>query len=115
MAETVGSLVDKLSIVELRRFHTEEVMLNPAAPVELRHDCALRLRVIDEQRKDLMSELSELWAAIQSGKHVPKIYRQYKMYNDRSLREASSPTLVEADVETPPQNVVPLRGADRRR
>jgi hypothetical protein len=89
MAETIGTLCDKLSIVELRRWHTEEVMLNPDAPVELRHECALRLAVIDEQRADLMVELSDLWDAITSGRHVPKVYRQLKMYNDSALRSAS--------------------------
>jgi hypothetical protein len=89
MAETIGSLVDKLSIVELRRWHTEEAMLNPEAPVDVRHECALRLAVIDEQRADLSAELSALWEAIISGKTPPKVYRQLKMYNDDSLRTAS--------------------------
>jgi len=111
MAETVGSLIDKLSIVELRRFHTEEVMLDPAAPVELRHACALRLRVIDEQHKDLVAELTELWEAIERGEHVPKVYRQFKMYNDPALRRAAP----EPDADDPLENVVPLRGSDRRR
>lgn len=112
MAETVGSLVDKLSIVELRRWHTEEVMLNPTAPDDLRHDCALRLRIIDEQRRDLMAELSTLWMAIVEGRHVPKVYRQLKMYNDDTLRtasdRASSPTAPPTDE---PAHVIPLRRA----
>jgi hypothetical protein len=89
MAETIGTLVDKLSIVELRRWHTEEAMLNPDAPVEVRHECALRLAVIDEQRADLAAELSALWEAIMSGREPPKVYRALKMYNDDALRSAS--------------------------
>ncbi len=89
MAETIGSLCDKISIVELRRWHTQEAMLNPDAPLELRHECALRLAVIDEQRADLMAELSALWDAIANGSAAPKVYRQLKMYNDANLREAS--------------------------
>jgi hypothetical protein len=96
MAETIGTLCDKLSIVELRRWHTEEVMLNPDAPVDLRHECALRLAVIDEQRADLMVELSTLWDAIVEGKQVPKVYRQLKMYNDNTLRNASQGVANEA-------------------
>lgn len=91
MAETVGSLIDKISILELRRWHTEGVMLNASAPVEMRHDCALRLHTIDEQRIDLVRELSDLWDAIARGEHMPKVYRQLKMYNDEALRVISSP------------------------
>ena len=90
MAETVGSLIDKLTIVELRRFHTEEAMLNPLAPATVRHTAALRLKVVDEQRADLAQELDTLWRAITGGAAPPKVYRQMKLYNDPALRAASS-------------------------
>lgn len=89
MAETVGSLVDKLTIVELRRYHTEHAMLNTAAAAEVRHAAALRLRIIDEQRADLQGELDALWIAIASGETPPKVYRQLKLYNDPALRAAT--------------------------
>ncbi len=89
MAETVGSLVDKLTIVELRRFHTEEAMMNPNAPATVRHKAALRLRVVDEQRADLAAELDALWRAITGGSAPPKVYRQMKLYNDAAMRTAS--------------------------
>lgn len=89
MAETVGSLVDKLTIIELRRFHTEHAMLNTEATVDVRHAAALRLRIIDEQRADLTTELTTLWTAIASGAQPPKVYRQLKMYNDPALRAAT--------------------------
>ncbi len=92
MAETVGSLVDKLTIVELRRWHTEEAMFNPRAPDDVRHMAALRLRVIDEQRADLADELALLWREITAGRVLPKVYRQFKLYNDAALREASGGT-----------------------
>lgn len=90
MAETVGSLIDKLTIVELRRWHTEEAMLNPRAPDAVRHQAALRLKVIDEQRADLAHELDRLWQDITAGRALPKVYRQMKLYNDPALREAST-------------------------
>jgi hypothetical protein len=89
MAETVGTLVDKLTIVELRRWHTEEAMLNADAPVTVRHTAALRLHVIDEQRADLTAELDQLWRDIIAGRARPRIYRQLKMYNDAEMREAT--------------------------
>jgi len=89
MAETLGSLVDKITIIELRRFHTEQAMLNPAAAASVRHAAALRLHVVDEQRADLQAELDALWSAIGSGATLPKVYRQLKLYNDPALRDAS--------------------------
>lgn len=86
MAETIGSLVDKLSISELRIWHTLERMDDPTASEETRDECRRRLVVIREQRDDLASELTELWRAIRRGERVPKLYRQYKMYNDPELR-----------------------------
>lgn len=101
MAETVGSLIDKLTIVELRRFHTEQAMLNPAATVDVRHTAALRLRVVDEQRADLRAELDALWANICTGAAVPKVYRQLKLYNDPALRDASDGVTRTADTTSP--------------
>jgi hypothetical protein len=90
MADTIGSLVDKLTICELRRWHTERAMLNPAAPVEVRHVAALRLRVIDEQREDLCGELDGHWRALVERGSTPKVYRQLKVYNDPRLRAATA-------------------------
>ncbi len=104
MAETLGSLCDKLSIVELRKWHTEEAMCNPAAPVDVRHECALRLRIIDEQRADLIAEIEQMWEDIVSGRKTPKVYKQLKMYNDDRLRQASSGTT--RTEPPPPDNVV---------
>jgi len=104
MAETVGSLIDKLTIVELRRWHTEEAMLNPQASVTVRHTAALRLHVIDEQRSDLAAELDQLWKDIIAGTKRPKIYRQMKMYNDNEMRAASTgeQPLPQPSAEAPP-------------
>jgi len=90
MAETVGSLIDKITIVELRRWHTEEVMMNADAPVDLRHDCALRLKVLDEHRDDLCLELSTLWVDIVEGRHVPKLYRPLDVCDHDILHDATT-------------------------
>jgi hypothetical protein len=91
MAETVGSLIDKISIIELRLWHMREVQNNPLASTEARAKVERRLDTLIEQRRDLCDELSELWRQLQSGEAAPKIYRQFKMYNDAGLREASTP------------------------
>ena len=86
MAETVGSLVDKISIMELKIYHMREQVERGDAPEEFRSACRDRLSILRTQRDDLAAELSELVSAIASGRVVPKVYRQFKMYNDAAYR-----------------------------
>ena len=82
MAETIGSLADKLSIVELKIYHMREQADRDDRPPEFRARCADRLAVLREQRDDLAAELTRLAADVAAGRVVPKVYRQFKMYND---------------------------------
>ncbi|MBW3655453.1 MAG: DUF4254 domain-containing protein, partial [Gemmatimonadetes bacterium] len=82
MAETVGSLVDKLSIIELKIYHMAEQAARGDISPDFRDRCNQRLQVMRLQRDDLAEELSTLLADIASGRVVPKVYRQFKMYND---------------------------------
>jgi hypothetical protein len=86
MAETVGWLADKISIIELKIFHMREQSLRQDKPPEFREQCLRRIEVMNEQRDDLCDELSALFADIVSGRVVPKVYRQFKMYNDPQYR-----------------------------
>jgi hypothetical protein len=86
MAETVGSLADKLSIVELKIYHMREQAEREDAPPEFRARCRDRLGVLRMQRDDLAEELTGLLGDIAAGRIVPKVYRQFKMYNDPAYR-----------------------------
>jgi hypothetical protein len=86
VAETVGSLVDKISIMELKIWHMREQAERQDATPEFRAGCEGRLEVMRMQRDDLAAELSTLLADIASGRVVPKVYRQFKMYNDPQYR-----------------------------
>ena len=92
MAETVGWLADKLSIVELKIYHMREQAERADATPEFRTRCEDRLRVLHLQRDDLAAELTQLYADIVSGRVVPKVYRQFKMYNDPQYRTAAPAT-----------------------
>jgi hypothetical protein len=82
VAETVGSLVDKLSIVELKIYHMREQSEREDRPAQFRARCFDRLAVLREQRDDLAAELTRLVTDVASGRVTPKVYRQFKMYND---------------------------------
>lgn len=86
MAETIGSLVDKLSIVELKIYHMREQVERADADDAHRARCAERVAVLREQRDDLAEELSDLWERVRTGAYRPKVYRQFKMYNDPQYR-----------------------------
>jgi hypothetical protein len=86
MAETIGSLADKLSIVELKIYHMREQVGRADAEASHRARCAERLVVLEAQRDDLAAELAELWGRVRAGTYRPKVYRQFKMYNDPQYR-----------------------------
>jgi len=86
VAETVGSLADKLSIMELKIYHMREQAERGDATADFRATCADRVRVLEQQRNDLADELAVLLDGLASGAVVPKVYRQFKMYNDPAYR-----------------------------
>ncbi|HET7620394.1 MAG TPA: DUF4254 domain-containing protein [Gemmatimonadaceae bacterium] len=90
MAETVGWLADKISIMELKIFHMREQAEREDATAEFRARCAERVAVLELQRDDLAEELTTLLAGIASGEVVPKVYRQFKMYNDPAYRSGGA-------------------------
>ena len=90
MAETVGSLIDKISIIELKIYHMREQAGRTDATAEFRARCEQRLEVMREQRDDLGAEITTLVADMAGGRATPKVYRQFKMYNDPQYRRAGS-------------------------
>lgn len=88
MAETVGWLADKLTIMELKIYHMREQAGRADVDEPFRERCRDRLAVMREQRDDLAAELTRLVADIAARRVVPKVYRQFKMYNDPQYRSA---------------------------
>ena len=86
MAETVGWLVDKITIIELKIYHMLEQAERKDATPEFRERCLQRVDVMREQRDDLAVEVTKLVKDMSGGRVVPKIYRQFKMYNDPQYR-----------------------------
>jgi hypothetical protein len=89
MAETVGWLVDKITIIELKIYHMREQAQRDDVTAEFRERCEQRLEVMREQRDDLAAEVTKLVTDMAGGRVVPKVYRQFKMYNDPQYRRAA--------------------------
>jgi hypothetical protein len=87
-SETPGMILDRLSILALKIYHTrEQTVRTDALPTHIRRNKE-RLTVLEEQRRDLAGCLDWLWEQIVHGQRRFKIYRQLKMYNDPSLNPA---------------------------
>jgi hypothetical protein len=87
-SETPGMILDRLSILGLKIFHTrEETRRKDAIPAHIRRNKE-RLVLLEEQRGDLTECLDRLWEQIIHGQRRFKLYRQLKMYNDPSLNPA---------------------------
>ena len=84
-SETPGMIIDRLSIMSLKRYHMYEETLRTEASDEHKLLCGRKVSVLDEQIDDLASCLKNLFVKLESGELKFKVYRQFKMYNDPSL------------------------------
>src|SRR5271163_4034706 len=84
-SEPPGLIVDRLSILSLKIYHTGEEARRETATEAHRCRNQDRLAVLEEQRTDLANCLNELWRQIVAGERRFKLYRQMKMYNDPEL------------------------------
>ena len=85
--ETVGSLIDKLSINELKIYHMNEQLLRDDVDDAFIRECMDKLSILYLQRKDLADELQELMDDVFAGRKKLRIYRQLKMYNDKKYKD----------------------------
>jgi hypothetical protein len=87
-SETPGLMIDRLSILALKIYHTREEAHRASATEAHRLRNEERLRLLEEQRGDLAGCLDVLWTEVLEGKRRFKLYRQLKMYNDPELNPA---------------------------
>ncbi len=87
-SESPGLILDRLSILSLKLFHTREEIDRPEAPQGHSERNLQRLRILVEQREDLAGSLDRLWQQVMGRQRRFKLYRQLKMYNDPALNPA---------------------------
>lgn len=86
MAETIGSLVDKITIVELKRYHMREQTMRQDIAEDHCLACQRKLAILTRQRDDLVEELNQLFQEVMAGTRTLQVYRQFKMYNNPIYR-----------------------------
>lgn len=87
-SESPGLMIDRLSILALKIYHTREEATRAGAPEGHVERNRQRLAVLEEQRADLAACLDALWRETLAGERRFKLYRQLKMYNDPALNPA---------------------------
>jgi len=87
-SETAGMMIDRLSILALKIYHTRGETARASAPAGHSERNRERLAILEKQRRDLAGCLDALWNEIQSGTRRFELYRQLKMYNDPALNPA---------------------------
>jgi hypothetical protein len=87
-SESPGLMIDRLSILSLKIFHTAEQLHRPNAPAGHAQRNQDRLAILQEQQADLISCFGHAWSQVLAGTLRFKLYRQLKMYNDPELNPA---------------------------
>ena len=87
-SESPGLMIDRLSILSLKIFHTTEQIDRPNAPAGHVERNRERLTILTEQQADLLGCFDRMWAQVLAGSLRFKVYRQLKMYNDPDLNPA---------------------------
>jgi len=84
-SETPGMMLDRLSIMSLKMYHTREETERIPSPRGHRERNLRRLAILETQRHDLATCLDRLWQRVLHGELRFQVYRQLKMYNDPDL------------------------------
>lgn len=84
-SETPGMMIDRLSILSLKKYH----MFEETKRLDVNSDhiisCSQKLKILEEQINDLANCLENVLKKLVNGKLNFKVYRQFKMYNDPNL------------------------------
>jgi uncharacterized protein DUF4254 len=83
--ETLGSTIDRLSILALRIYHLAEQRNREDATPEHQETVARKLAIALAQHDDLSLSAQQLADDLAAGRKRHKTYRQLKMYNDSAL------------------------------
>jgi hypothetical protein len=84
-SETPGLMLDRLSILTLKRYHTLKEIERVSAPPGHKQRNQERFAILENQRNDLAACMDRLWQRVLNGELRFQVYRQLKMYNDPDL------------------------------
>lgn len=83
--ETLGSVLDRLSIMALKVYHMGVEADRDSSSAELREECRVKLARLEHQRGHLLASGLAVVDDYAAGRKRPFVNRQFKMYNDPRL------------------------------
>ena len=86
--ESVGAAVDRLSIISLKAYHMREETERTDVDAAHIEACRKKLTTLLDQRDELFTAILELIDDYAAGRKRPRVYYQFKMYNDPRLNPA---------------------------
>lgn len=86
--ESIGAAVDRMSILSLKAYHMNEETERTDVDQGHINACRQKLATLYEQRDDLFTSILELIDDYANGAKRPRVYYQFKMYNDPNLNPA---------------------------
>ena len=87
MAETLGSLIDKLSIKNLRYWHLDEDSQARDASDPQKQELMAKMELVDRQRKELLEEIDTFLTSALAGE-VRIRDEKVKLYKNRNVTSA---------------------------
>jgi len=90
MAETLGSLIDKLSIKNLRYWHLDEDAQDKDGSDPQKEELTAKMKLVDRQRKELLEEIDGFLEAAFAGKvrirdEKVKLYKNLNVISSEDL------------------------------
>jgi hypothetical protein len=83
--ESLGMAIDRLSILSLKIWHMDEQLARTDVDAAHIRACVDKAAVLRGQRRDLEQSVLELLDDFMAGRKQPRLYFQFKMYNDPRL------------------------------
>lgn len=87
VAETFGSLVDKITVANLKLWHLEEIAHMMTATDKAIAEAKRKINVMNDQRNALIQELDELIIKFFKGETEVKVFQQMKDYRSGDDRK----------------------------
>ena len=82
--ETLGSLIDKLGVTNIKLYHQEDIAQEEGAEDKKVADAKRKISVLNRQRNALIEEIDVLFEGVITKKiSVPVVFRQLKDYGKK--------------------------------
>lgn len=88
-SQTVGQMLDRLSVLVLKKFYTQNELDKPTTTGSRAEECRRRIAHFEEQSKYIQHCLDQFINKLEAGKAKMKPYEEMKFYEETDLQRGS--------------------------